>query len=88
MKKIILPENGITIKIDPDKASGVEISLNQLPQATNPEKKIFWMDVIHKDGDTRHDTFDHFWEALDSLTGIIKTLEKEIETKCSSSSES
>ena len=32
--------------------------------------------------------FDHLWEALDSLTGIVKTLEKEIETKCNSSSES
>lgn len=39
----------------------------------------YQLDVAHPGETTTHDIFDHLWEALDSLTGIVKTYEKEID---------
>lgn len=81
MKKIIFPvgEGELAVRIGEQNGSNfVTIIIDQVPQGADPEKMLYWLRVTDADGVERHDAFDHLYEALDSLTGIVKTLEKEI----------
>ncbi len=74
----IFGEHGLTIRA---KEPETHVSLRQNGDA-------FELEVIDRDHVRIVNRFDRLWEALDSLTGIVKTLEKEIGTICRSSSDS
>lgn len=80
MNRVIFPvgEGNIAIRIKDQHGSGfTTVVIDQVQQATVPEKTIYWLRVIDVNGRENHDAFDHLYEALDSLTGIVKTLTKE-----------
>lgn len=61
----------VAISKDINKTEIVCLSIEQIDDK-------FQLTVLYVDGECIVNKFDHLFEALDSMTGIVKTLEKEI----------